>query len=186
MCRLVTTFMTREDYERGRLVLDALELPYEVVSPDPGFGLVGAPALIVEGESRLTLSRPGGDFFCAGWVEYRKARIDVPRSEPETFDEGVFGRAAAAVLAPCVADRAKIRIIAQLSGDVGSVLSYLNAEMDRASFNPQAPVLTFMKKSWHPCCSRRTNVGYPPFGSPSWHGVRSSLPEGNRTEGWHR
>ncbi len=68
----------------------------------------------------------------------------MPRSEPETFDEGVFGRAAVAVLAPCVADRAKIRIIAQLSGDVGPVLPYLNAEMDRASFSPQASVLTFM------------------------------------------
>jgi len=136
--------MTREEYERGRLLLDSLELPYEVVSPDPGFALVGAPALIVDGESRSTLSRPGGDFFCAGWVEYSEALIDVPRSEPETFDEGVFGRAAVAVLAPCVADRAKIRIIAQLSGDVGPALPYLNAEMERASFSAQAPVLSFM------------------------------------------
>ena len=41
MSRLVTTFMTREEYERGRLVLDALELPHEVVCSDPGFGLIG-------------------------------------------------------------------------------------------------------------------------------------------------
>lgn len=35
MSRLVTTFMTREEYERGRLVLDAL-CPMRSCAPTPG------------------------------------------------------------------------------------------------------------------------------------------------------
>ncbi len=144
MSLLVTTFTTRAEYERGRETLDRFGLTYEVVSPDPGFALVGAPGVVVEEESRRALGRPGGDFFCAGWVNYRRPVFVVPVSEPEMGDESVFGRASLSVLAPCVADRSKIRIIAQLSGDVGPVLPYLNAEMDRASFSPQVPALTFM------------------------------------------
>lgn len=125
--------------------MDGLKIPYELLSPDPGFRLVGVPALVTAAESRRALSRLGaGGFLCAGWVDYRPSRIEVPASEPPSYDGGVFGRAAISVLAPCVADRSKIRLIAQVTGDLSPVLPYLNAEMERASFNPRVPVLTFM------------------------------------------
>jgi ArsR family metal-binding transcriptional regulator len=144
LSRLVTTFLSQEEFAQATRALDRLGLAYDVVSPAPRFALVGASAVVVDEESRRTLSRPGGDFFCAGWVEYRETALDVQQSELDVPIEGVFGRAAITVLAPCVADVTKIRLIAQLTGDVGAALPYLNAEMERASFNPQNSVLTFM------------------------------------------
>ena len=144
LSRLVTTFVSQDEFAQATGVLDRLGLAYEVVSPVPAFALVGASAVVMDEESRRALSRPGGDFFCAGWVEYQKAALSVAQSELDVPFEGVFGRAAITVLAPCVADAAKIRLIAQLTGDVGPALPHLNAEMERASFNPKNSVLTFM------------------------------------------
>ena len=84
------------------------------------------------------------EFLCAGWVEYREPTIQVPQDEPDSYPEGIFGRAVFSVLAPCVADPTHISLIALTSGDLGPVLPYLNAEMERASFNRRVPVLTFM------------------------------------------
>ncbi len=142
---LVTTFGSREEFERGRALMDDLEIPYELLSPDPGFRLVGVPGLVTAAESRQALSRLGKDgFLCAGWVDYRPASVPVPETEPPFAEQGIFGEAAISVLAPCVADQSKIRLIAQVTGDLSSAMPYLNAEMERASFNPRVPVLTFM------------------------------------------
>jgi len=141
---LVTTFSSRGEFEQAARTLDRLGPAYDVVSPDPGYALVGVSALIIDEESRRALSRPGVHFFCAGWVEYRETTLAVPEARPDEPADPVFGRAALSVLAPCVADRRKIRLIAELSGDLGPVLPYLNAVMERASFNPQNSVLTFM------------------------------------------
>lgn len=142
---LVTTFGSRKEFERGRAVLDRLSLAYEVLSPDPGFRHVGAPAVITEEATRRILARSTPtEFLCAGWVEYREPAVKVPEDEPDSNPEGIFGRAVFSVLAPCVADPTRIRLIALTSGDLGPVLPYLNAEMERASFNPRVPVLTFM------------------------------------------
>ena len=48
------------------------------------------------------------------------------------------------VLAPCVADTTKIRLIAHLSGDLTEVFPYLNAVMREASYNKAGPTFTFM------------------------------------------
>jgi ArsR family metal-binding transcriptional regulator len=48
------------------------------------------------------------------------------------------------LLAPCVADTEKVRIIAHTSGDLSQVFPYLNAEMQSACYNAHAPNLTFM------------------------------------------
>ena len=55
-----------------------------------------------------------------------------------------FVRAAIVVLAPCVADETKIRLIAHLGGDMAPALPYLNAVWTHASFIPAAETLTFM------------------------------------------
>lgn len=145
MGMIATTFGNRKEFDRGRAVLDRLSLAYEVLSPDPGFRYVGAPAVVTDEETRRILARSApAEFLCAGWVEYREPTIQVPEEEPESFPEGIFGRAVFSVLAPCVADSTRIRLIALTSGDLGPALPYLNAEMERASFNPRVPVLTFM------------------------------------------
>jgi ArsR family metal-binding transcriptional regulator len=145
MSQLIATFPGRSEFGKAKSSLDALSLPHEVVSPDPGFSLVGAPAVVMDSGVRMQLTGRGSDGFVAsGWVDYRPARLPVPGELPRTFEEDVFGRAAVMVLAPCVADAAKIRIIAHISGDLAGVFPYLNAEMREACYNVHGPTFTFM------------------------------------------
>lgn len=145
MALLVTTFGSRAESEWGRAVLEDLALDHQVLDPAPGYGLVGAPAVIADESARTALARqPGRAFVCAGWVEYRQPEGPLPDAAPLVPVEGLFGRADIVVLAPCVADPSRIRIIAQVTGDVAPALPYLNAVMERASYNPQTDALTFM------------------------------------------
>lgn len=145
--RIATTFPSRREFETVRQGLDRLSLSYEAISPEPGYRLVGSPALAIEEETRMALADDGvADFVCSGWVEHRQAEIDVPGDEPETFEQDVFGRSVIMVLAPCVADRTKIRLIAHLSGDLTEAFPYLNAEMQEASYNAKAQTFTFLDR----------------------------------------
>ena len=145
--KLVTTFAQRSEFDKAKARLDARGLPHEVVSPEPRYRWVGEPSLVVESSVRMDLAADGvGSYTTSGWVDYRPAKAAVPPEEPAAFEEDVFGRAAIMVLAPCVADRTKIRIIAHLSGDLTEVFPYLNAEMREASYNVHGPTFTFMDR----------------------------------------
>jgi ArsR family metal-binding transcriptional regulator len=145
MTRTVTTFPQRDEFRRAKERLDRMRLPYEVVAAEPGYAAVGTAGLVVSTETRGMLMAGGiGEFVCSGWVEYRPARIAVPTELPPTFAEDVFGQAAIMVLAPCVADVTKIRLIAHISGDLTELFPYLNTEMKQASYNRHAPTFTFM------------------------------------------
>ncbi len=48
-------------------------------------------------------------------------------------------------VAPCIADEKKIRLIAYFSCDISEILPYLNAVMKGASYNKNAPTLTYTK-----------------------------------------
>jgi len=144
MGRFVTTFPRRSEFEKAKAHLDALSLSYDVVSPEPGYAFVGVPGLVVEPETRMVLTRSCPDIIFSGWVEYRPAGTQVPDEEPPEFEEDIFGRAAIMLLAPCVPDAAKIRIITHISGDLTEVFPYLNAGMYQGSYNPNGPNFTFM------------------------------------------
>jgi ArsR family metal-binding transcriptional regulator len=145
--KVVTTFARVGEYEKAKARLEALALPFETVSPEPGYRSVGVPALVVEPEGRQALAGTGAEEgLAAGWVEYRPARRPVPAEAPPSYPEDTFGRAAVMVLAPCVADVTKIRIIAHLSGDLTDVFPYLNAVMREASYNVHGPTFTFMDR----------------------------------------
>jgi len=146
MAKVATTFAQRCKFEKARRALDEPSLPYEVVSPDPGYARVGVPSLAMEAETRIALAHRDNEFVCSGWVDYRPARIEPPPDDPPAFADDVFGRAAIMVLAPCVADPAKIRLIAHIAGDLTDVFAYMNAEMQRASYNQNGPTFTFMDK----------------------------------------
>lgn len=128
-----------------RTALDARHLPYEIVSPTTGYGLVGCPAIAMESEvrSRLASDVPH-DLVCSGWVEYRRTSLDVSTADPPSFQEDIFGSATIMVLAPCIADETKIRLIAHISGDMTAVFPYLNAEIHSANYNENGPMLTYM------------------------------------------
>jgi len=143
--KLVTTFASRDEFRRAQVRLDGRALAYEAVAPDPGYAKVGVPALVVGTDARAALTDGRGDpVLCAGFVDYRPARIPVPAEPPRGFEEDVFGEAAIVVLAPCVADLTKIRLIAHTSGNMAEAFPYMNAEMREASYNAKGPTFTFM------------------------------------------
>ena len=142
----ITTFPQRLEFGKAKGQLEALGLPHEVVSPEPRYRWVGEPCLVVEPSVRMDRAGSGSaSFTTSGWVDYRPAKA-VSSQEPPAFDEDVFGRAAIMVLAPCVADMTKIRIIAHLSGDLAEAFTYLNAAMREASYNVHGPTFTFMDR----------------------------------------
>ena len=49
-------------------------------------------------------------------------------------------------VAPCMADEKKIRLIAYFDRDISELLPYLNAVIKRASYNKNAPTLTYAKE----------------------------------------
>ncbi len=145
MGKLIGTFPQRSEFDKAQAGLDALGMRYEVISPDPGYARVGVPSLVLEEEVHKALyARHPNAFTGSGWVEYRPADISVPGEAPNGYQDDVFGHAAVMVLAPCVADTTKIRLIAHLSGDLSEVFPYMNAVMREASFNKNGPTLTFM------------------------------------------
>ncbi len=145
MTASVTTFAERAEFERARARLAGCGAAFEAVSPEPAYRLVGVPALVTDAEGRAALApRGAAEVVSAGWVEYRPARIAVPAEEPPAYGEDVFGEARIMVLAPCVADTAKIRLIAHLAGDLTEVFPFLNAEMQEACYNARGPTFTFM------------------------------------------
>ena len=146
MGKLTGTFPRRGEFAKAKSGLDACGLPYEVVSPDPGFAKVGVPALVLDEDVHKALyARHPNGFTCSGWVEYRAASVVVPTDVPADDEEDVFGEAAVMVLASCVADMMRIRLIAHLSGDLGEVFPYMNAVMREASYNEAGPTFTFME-----------------------------------------
>ena len=145
--KLITTFGHRSEFEKAAARLAALGLPYETISPDPGYSRVGAPALVLAKETRLALAARGGDdFICSGWIEYRPPRIAVPAEPPPALEEDIVGEVAIMVLVPCVADKSRIRFIAHVGGELAQAMPYLNAERREASYNPKAETLSFMDR----------------------------------------
>jgi len=142
----VTTFPNMEESEKAKAFLDARGLACRVVPHLPAYARVGAPGLVVEESVRAML--PGEappPFVCSGWVDFRPAALTVPDEPPKAYAEDLFGYCAIMVLAPCVADATKIRLIAHLSNDIGAAFPYLNTAMPQCSFNPHASIVTFME-----------------------------------------
>ena len=145
MDKLAGTFSKRSEFDKARASLDRLNLPYTVLSPDPGFAKVGVPSLVLDEDAHKALyQRLGNGFTCSGWVRHRLPGIAVPAEDPRGYEDDVFGEAAVMVLAPCVADMTKIRLIAHISGDLRGVFPYMNAVMREASYNAAGPTFTFM------------------------------------------
>lgn len=141
----ITTFSRRSEYEKAVTALEGMSLAYEEVSPDPGYSVAACPAIVMTQETRRALNAGAGEgIVFSGWVDYRPAKIAVPDEKPPEYAEDIFGHASVTVLAPCVADPEKIRIVAHITGDISPVFPYLNATVKGASYNKNDPNLTFM------------------------------------------
>ncbi len=137
----LTTFANRRLYDNAVETLRAQGVQYESISPDPGFQKVAVPALLAGADGAPTLSAAG--IVVPGWVDYQAPRHKVPAEPPLVFDDDIMGECAIMVLAPCVADAAKLRLIAHVSGDLARVLPYLNAEMPAGSYGRDPETLTY-------------------------------------------
>jgi ArsR family metal-binding transcriptional regulator len=141
----LTTFADRREFERAAALLERAGISFAVLSPDPAYARVGCPAVVLSEEAKaLFLGGPGDDVLTPGWVEYRRPAASVPDEAPREFAEDLVGRVAVVLLAPCVADSDRLRLIAHLGGDVAEALPYLNAELPQGSYVGELPVLTFM------------------------------------------
>jgi ArsR family metal-binding transcriptional regulator len=143
---LVTTFPVLTEFQRASTVLNTLGAAYKRIDPTPALSLVAIPALVMSREERATLESAVPDLTFSGWVDYEIPKATMPNgpAPEETEQSGSFRRTAIMVLAPCVADYKKIRLIAHLEGNLGPVLPYLNTVLPQASYTPTAETLTFM------------------------------------------
>jgi len=141
----LTTFADRREFERTVALLDKLGIEHTVISPEPAYARVACPAIVLAEEAKAAfLSGAGADVMSAGWVDYRRPAQPVPNEAPRAFADELVGRVAIVMLAPCVADLDRLRLIAHLAGDLAEALPYLNAELPQGSYVVALPVLTFM------------------------------------------
>jgi ArsR family metal-binding transcriptional regulator len=145
MNRIITTFPKRSEFEKAERALNDRNQPYDVVSPVPGYSRVGCHAIAITTDTRMAICEDEGKaFVCSGWVDYHPAAIAVPEENPKKYEDDIFGSAAIMLLAPCVADPLKVRIIAHIPNDISQVFPYINTVLKGACYNASAPNLTFM------------------------------------------
>ena len=72
---------------------------------------------------------------------FKKAQDYKPSEEKDEFLKSIT----LCYVAPCIADEKKIRLIAYFSCDISEILPFLNAVIKGASYNKNAPTLTFTK-----------------------------------------
>lgn len=143
--RMITTFPTRAGFDAARQALDAAGLTYELLPLSEGMDWLAAPGLIMTTEVRGALAEAAGDGVSfSGWVDYRPMEGEPERGVVAELETDIFGRAAVTVLTPCVADERKIRIIAELKGDLGPVFPYLNSVIPGACYAREAETLTYI------------------------------------------
>jgi ArsR family metal-binding transcriptional regulator len=141
----VTTFPDKAEFEKVRIILNEVGLKYSLINPGQTYSNVGLPAIALDQEIRLQLAESKTDFICSGWVDGPDKYLEIPGELPPVYNEDIFGKAIIMVLAPCVADPSKIRLIAHTERDMSLSFPYINAEMKEASFNKEWPVLSFME-----------------------------------------
>lgn len=145
MAAQITTFAAPAALEQATAVCRRLGIVYDLVSPEPGYARVGVPGLLVDDDVPGRLSaEASGEVLASGWVDHRAPSSSIPSRPPPDFSEDVFGRPGIVVLAPCVADVRKLRLIAHTGGDLALAMPYLNAELPQAMYTAETQTLTLM------------------------------------------
>lgn len=142
--KIITTFPEKTEFEKVKNKLNELDLDFNAVYPADKYSYVGNPAIIADRDVRIRLSETGLNFVCSGWVDCSEMENKIQDDKPPSYDEDIFGKAVIMVLAPCVADPSKIRLIAHTMLDISLSFPYINAEMNEACYNKEWPVLSFM------------------------------------------
>ena len=138
MSLYVTTFPSVEEFRRAAALVEALGLETALIEPAPALSAVAVAAMTMNQDDRMKFQSSSEDITFSGWVEFRQATVAMPEGpSADAEDRGSrFHRAAIIVLAPCVADTSKIRLIATVDGDLSPVLPFLNSVIPHGSFTP--------------------------------------------------
>jgi ArsR family metal-binding transcriptional regulator len=144
--KIVTTFPDSREYEKTRNLLETKNVPFTIISPEPGYAFVGTKAIIIDEEHRPVFgSKDIQAGMASGWVDYNPPKYPVPATEPAGYEEDIFGKAMVMVLQPCAADAKKLRVVAHITGDLTEVFPYMNAVMNNAFYNVIGPTFTLME-----------------------------------------
>lgn len=144
--KTLTTFPNHTEFEKATASLEKLSLSYEILSPEKAYSKVGVPAIIVDQgvRSQLYANEKNNSFICSSWVDYQSTPHSIPKDSPRLFQNDLMGTCSIMVLAPCMADVKRIRLIAHLSGDLTEVFPYLNTDIPQGMYNREVPLFTFM------------------------------------------
>ena len=124
-----------------------------LVTRNIGFKHISTLAVVVSEEERKDICSllTNEDVIISGYYkflyrDYEEEIFKKAQSYKAPGTETEFLRSIAlCYVAPCIADEKKIRLIAYFSCDISEILPYLNAVIKGASYNKNAPVLTYTK-----------------------------------------
>jgi ArsR family metal-binding transcriptional regulator len=141
---MLTTFPNLREFHAAKAFFEAAKVPHSTLDPSPGYARVGIPAVVVaEADHHWLLNQERLPFICSGWVMDAPTPLSIPAEEPVSYSEDILGKLSIMTMQQCIADSARIRCTAHLSGNLKEVLPYLNASVPNAGYNPAGPSLTF-------------------------------------------
>jgi len=125
-----------------------------LVTKGENFKHISTLAVAVPEERRQEVCRSiiDGDALISGYYPflYREYKEDFFKTVREYKPSGKEGDYLKSItlcyVAPCMADEKKIRLIAYFDCDISELLPYLNAVIKGASYNKNAPTLTYAKE----------------------------------------
>jgi len=147
MPETTVVFQAPAEVERARRALEEAGAAFRQVEPPPEVARVAVPFLVIPDASRGALHEAvRAGLVLAGRAPYREpddGALDALDPMPDV-DEDVVGRVVIVFVGPCMATEDEIRLTAQVEGDLGPVLPYLNAALPAGTYGPEGPTFTFM------------------------------------------
>ena len=144
----IVAFPSAEEYRNGREALVAADVPHVNRDRAPARDAYSY-ALSVEQALKGQAYRAfqSADVLLSGTYDApQPLLVTAPSAEGLSLTDTFVRGAAVTFVDECVADPAKIRLIARLFADVAEVMPYLNAVLSNATYVPGGPYLTFMRE----------------------------------------
>lgn len=140
----MTTFPHLTELTKFVSELDKFALAYKIVNPPRIYKSIAIPAVVMSSETKAEYyKRLDSKRFFSGWVNFEGNENNTDESFSGDYKEEVFGSARIMVLAPCLADKNKLRMVAHISGNLSEVFPYMNSVFNNAVYNPHANYLLY-------------------------------------------
>lgn len=140
----ITTFPHLREFKAFISELDGWLLPYEIISPPEQYRCISVPAVIVSEEVKSEyFQKADSERVFSGWVNYTERDLTKINLQAKEYDCDIFGFARIMVLAPCLADKKKLRMVAHISGNLAEIFPYVNSVLKNVVYNSQADYLLY-------------------------------------------